>query len=99
MRLAEELNKGRGGRLRYVFGRQGKPGARKINELGVLAVRAGDVTGDHTVLLAGPGERIELTHRAHSRETFAQGALEAAAWVAKRRPGAYDMQDVIGTGR
>ena len=96
LRLAEELNKARGGRLRTIFGRHGKPGARKPNETGVLAVRAGDIAGDHTVLLAGPGERIELTHRAHSRETFARGALEAAAWIVKKRPGAYDMQDVLG---
>ena len=61
----------------------------------VHAVRAGDIVGDHTVILAGPAERLELTHRAHSRDVFAQGALTAAAFVAKQRPGLYDMPDVI----
>lgn len=96
LRLAEELNKARHGRLKLVTGREGKLGARKPNELGILAIRAGDVAGDHTVILAGPGERLELTHRAHSRETFARGALEAAAWVHKKKAGLYNMQDVLG---
>lgn len=79
----------------FVYGREGLVGARKKKEIGVLAVRAGDIVGDHTIYLAGPGERLELTHRAHSRDAFASGALEAAYWVAKRRPGLYTMQDVL----
>jgi 4-hydroxy-tetrahydrodipicolinate reductase len=79
-----------------VFGRQGTPGARSKEEIGVMAVRAGDIVGEHTVYLAGPGERIELTHRAFSRDTFAAGALRAAKWVYGKAPGLYDMQDVQG---
>ena len=59
-------------------------------------IRAGDIVGDHTVLFGGMGERIEVTHRASSRDTFARGALRAAAWVVKQPPGLYDMQDVLG---
>jgi 4-hydroxy-tetrahydrodipicolinate reductase len=80
-------------------GRVGMPGERTRSEVGVHAVRCGDVVGDHTVMLAAPGDRLELTHRASSRETFARGALRAALWVrdAKRNaPGLYDMQDVLG---
>lgn len=72
-----------------------------LKTIPVHAVRAGDIVGDHTVLLAGPAERIELTHRAHSREVFARGALVAAQFVIGRRPGLYDMADVlnkVGTG-
>jgi len=96
LRLAEELNKARGGKLKTVLGREGATGARGPLELGVLSLRGGDVLGDHTVILAGPGERLELTHRTHSRDTFARGALEAAAWIIKQKPGKYDMQDVLG---
>ena len=60
------------------------------------ALRGGDVIGDHTVVLAGPGERIELTHRAHERSIFARGAVRAAHWVATQSPGRYDMSDVLG---
>lgn len=77
-------------------GRFGMPGERSQNEVGVHAVRGGDVVGDHTVLLAAPGDRIELIHRASSRETFARGALRAALWAQDRKPGLYDMQDVLG---
>lgn len=77
-------------------GRHGLVGERTPREIGVHAVRGGDVVGEHTVLLAGLGERLELTHRASSRETFAQGALRAARWVIGRQPGLYDMQDVLG---
>ncbi len=96
LRLADELNKARGGILKTVFGRKGQWGIRKSRELGVMAVRAGDIPGDHTVILAGTGERLELTHRAHSRDGFARGALEAAAWVSRKRRGHYDMKDVLG---
>lgn len=79
-----------------VYGRHGVPGARTREEIGVHAVRAGDIVGEHTVYFAGPGERIELTHRAHSRDTLATGALAAAKWLAAQKPGLYDMQDVLG---
>jgi 4-hydroxy-tetrahydrodipicolinate reductase len=81
-----------------IHGRRGMVGERPLAEIGVHAVRAGDIVGDHTVLFAGPGERLEITHRAHSRETFARGAVRAALWVAGRKPGLYDMADVLGLG-
>ena len=77
-------------------GRVGMPGERTRTEVGVHAVRGGDVVGDHTVLLATPGDRIELVHRASSRDTFARGALRAALWARDQKPGLYDMQDVLG---
>ncbi|MFL6649621.1 MAG: dihydrodipicolinate reductase C-terminal domain-containing protein, partial [Sulfurifustaceae bacterium] len=64
--------------------------------IGFAVLRAGEIVGDHTVLFAGPGERVEITHRAESRRTFADGALRAARWLAARGPGLYDMQDVLG---
>lgn len=79
-----------------VYGRKGMVGERKSQELGVHAVRTGDVVGEHTVIFGGPGERIELVHRAHSRDTFAYGAIKAARFVVKAAPGFYDMQDVLG---
>jgi 4-hydroxy-tetrahydrodipicolinate reductase len=79
-----------------IHGRTGQVGPRRSDEIGVHALRGGDVVGDHTLVLAGPGERIELTHRAHGREIFARGALRAAHWVVNRRPGLYDMADVLG---
>lgn len=78
-----------------VYGREGIVGERKPEEIGVLAARAGDVVGEHTVIFAGPGERVELTHRAHSRDTFAAGALRAAQFIAKAPPGFYSMADVL----
>jgi len=60
------------------------------------AIRAGDIVGEHTVIFGGLGERLEVTHRAHSRDNFARGAVRAAAWVAKQKPGLFDMQDVLG---
>jgi 4-hydroxy-tetrahydrodipicolinate reductase len=78
-----------------VYGRHSADTARKKDEIGVLSVRAGDIVGDHTVYLVGPGERIELTHRVHSRDTFAAGAVRAAKWVASQKPGLYDMSDVL----
>jgi 4-hydroxy-tetrahydrodipicolinate reductase len=77
-------------------GREGLVGERTSTEIGIHAVRGGDVVGDHTVIFAADGERVELTHKASSRETFANGALRAAIWVAKQQPGIYDMQDVLG---
>ncbi len=76
-------------------GREGLVGARTAAEIGVHAVRGGDVVGDHTVLFADAGERVELTHRASSRETFAMGALRAAGWLVGRSPALYDMEDVL----
>jgi 4-hydroxy-tetrahydrodipicolinate reductase len=77
-------------------GRQGIVGARTASEIGMHALRGGDVVGDHTVIFATNGERLELTHKASSRDTFANGALRAAQWVVKQKPGLYDMQDVLG---
>jgi 4-hydroxy-tetrahydrodipicolinate reductase len=77
-------------------GREGITGERTRSEVGMHALRGGDVVGDHTVVFAGIGERIELTHRASDRAVFAQGALRAALWVVSRKPGVYDMQDVLG---
>jgi 4-hydroxy-tetrahydrodipicolinate reductase len=77
-------------------GRVGVVGERTSTEIGIHAVRGGDVVGDHTVIFASPGERVELTHKASSRDTLANGALRAAAWVVKQKPGLYDMQDVLG---
>ena len=78
-------------------GRVGDVGPRSAREIGVHSIRGGDVVGEHTVLFAGMGERLELTHRASNRETFAAGALRAAAWLAAQKPGRiYDMEDVLG---
>jgi len=77
-------------------GREGITGERTNAEIGIHAIRGGDVVGDHTVIFAAPGERVELTHKAGSRDTFANGALRAAQWVVKQKPGLYDMQDVLG---
>lgn len=78
------------------YGREGLIGARTSDEIGVHAVRAGDIVGDHTVLFAGPGERLELKHQAHSRDTFARGAGRAAAWLAGKSSGLFHMSDVLG---
>jgi 4-hydroxy-tetrahydrodipicolinate reductase len=77
-------------------GRTGIVGERTRGEIGIHAIRGGDVVGDHTVIFANTGERVELTHKASSRDTFANGALRAAQWVATQKPGIYDMQDVLG---
>ncbi len=96
--LAEILAKVRNEQLEKVarYGRSGIVGERTSTEIGVHSVRGGDVVGDHTVIFAGLGERLELTHKASTRETFANGALRAALWVARQPPGLYDMQDVLG---
>ncbi|MGA7391698.1 MAG: 4-hydroxy-tetrahydrodipicolinate reductase [Terrimicrobiaceae bacterium] len=97
-RLAEILSEVRG--LNYQsdirHGREGMTGERTGREIGMHALRGGDVVGDHTVIYASPGERVELTHRASSRETFAKGALRAVKWAQHQPPGLYDMQDVLG---
>ena len=79
-----------------VYGREGSTGARTQKEIGFETVRAGDVVGDHTVLFATEGERVEITHKASSRMTFAKGAVRAAAWLDTQSTGQFDMQDVLG---
>jgi len=79
-----------------VYARKGLIGERVRDEIGIQTIRAGDIVGDHTVLFGGMGERIEVTHRASSRDTFARGALRAAQWVVPQHPGLYDMIDVLG---
>ncbi len=96
LRLAEAAQRGRTEQTRLVHGRQGQPGARKDEEIGMHALRGGDVIGDHTVHLFGGGERLELTHRATSRDVFAHGALRAARWVAGRPARTYSLSDVLG---
>ena len=96
--LAEILAEVRKQQLERVIrhGRSGITGERTSEEIGMHSLRGGDVVGDHTVVFASTGERVELTHKASSRETFANGAVRAAAWVVKQKPGLYDMQDVLG---
>ena len=77
-------------------GRHGNVGARTKREIGLHALRGGDVVGDHTVMFASPGERVELTHKASSREIFATGTVRAAKWLRGKGPGLYDMEDVLG---
>ena len=79
-----------------VFGREGQTGARLREQIGFATVRAGDVVGEHTVLFAAEGERVEITHKASSRRTFADGAVRAAIWVSDQSPGLYSMRDVLG---
>ena len=79
-----------------VYQRKGMIGERTDKEIGIQTWRAGDITGEHTVMFGGIGERLELIHRAHNRDNFARGAVKAAAWVVKQPPGLYDMQDVLG---
>ncbi|MEK8089301.1 4-hydroxy-tetrahydrodipicolinate reductase [Thermithiobacillus plumbiphilus] len=79
-----------------VYGREGITGVRDSKTIGFSTIRGGDIVGDHTVMFAGPGEQVEISHRASSRMNFARGAVRAAAWLAGRRPGLYDMQDVLG---
>ncbi|MCC7203141.1 MAG: 4-hydroxy-tetrahydrodipicolinate reductase [Nitrospirae bacterium] len=78
------------------FSRHGITGERDKKEIGVQSIRAGDIVGDHTVMFCGTGERIEITHKAQNRDNFANGAVRAAVWVVKQKPGMYDMMDVLG---
>ena len=98
LRLAERAAEGLGLAVEndLQHGREGIVGARPEREIGMHAVRGGDVTGDHTVSFFGQGERVELSHRAHNRDNFARGALRAAQFAATAKPGFYDMQDVLG---
>lgn len=97
LRLAEGMARGGNRQLDTVarYGRQGHVGKRPPGEIGIMALRGGDVVGEHTAIFAGTGERIELTHRAQSRDLFATGALRAAKWIAAQAPGRYDMFDVL----
>ena len=79
-----------------VYGREGVTGERDRKTIGFTTIRAGDIVGEHTVIFADEGERVEITHRASSRMTFAKGAVRAATWLAGRKPGLYDMRDVLG---
>jgi 4-hydroxy-tetrahydrodipicolinate reductase len=98
LRLAEALAEATGRDLAKTgrYDRHGDIGPRSASEIGVQTLRGGDVVGDHTVFFLGLGERIEITHRASSRETFARGAVRAALWLASRPAGLYDMRDVLG---
>ncbi len=104
MRIAQILAESYGLSLdrAAVYERKGLTGSRRSDEIGIQTLRGGDVVGEHTVLFAGTGERLELIHRAQSRDCFVQGALYAARWLMERPAGLYDMQDVLGlreTGR
>jgi 4-hydroxy-tetrahydrodipicolinate reductase len=96
--LARAIASARGQELaaHAVYGREGITGVRPPDQIGVLAIRAGDAVGDHTVIFGGQGERLELIHRAQSRESLARGALRAAAWIEHQKPGLYSMRDVLG---
>ena len=96
LRLAEVAQAARADATRLVHGRQGKPGARGSSEIGMHALRGGDVIGDHTVHLMGGAERIELTHRATNRDVFAHGAVRSATWIAGKPAAAYTLRDVLG---
>lgn len=79
-----------------VYCRAGHTGPRADHEIGLQVVRGGDIVGEHTVIFAGPGERVEITHRAHSRDTFARGAVRAAIWIVTQPTGLYSMEDMLG---
>ncbi|HUP98778.1 MAG TPA: 4-hydroxy-tetrahydrodipicolinate reductase [Usitatibacter sp.] len=98
LRLGEVAARARAATLERdgVFTRHGVTGERKAGSIGFSVARGGDTVGDHTVFFAGPGERIEITHRSSSRATYAQGAMRAARFVAGKTPGLYDMDDVLG---
>lgn len=93
LKAADVISEVLGGRD-YVCGREGL--APRAKEIGIHAVRGGDIVGDHTVLFAGDGERIEIKHQAHSRQAFAGGAVKAALWIGSAEPGVYTMEDILG---
>ena len=97
--LAKSVAEGRNVAPDFIYGRSGETGERPQGEIAVHALRGGSVIGDHTVMFAGDLERVEITHKAQSREAFAAGALRAALWAAGRKPGKYDMRDVLGFAR
>lgn len=99
--LARAAAQGRGkmegeGGFEFTYGRHGDIGERPVGEIAIHALRGGSVVGDHTVMFAGEVERVELTHKAQGREAFAAGALKALEWAAGRKPGLYNMRDVLG---
>lgn len=98
LRMGEVVAEALGRNLREcaVYGRQGVTGERQAQTIGFETIRAGDIVGEHTVMFAGLGERVEITHKATSRMTFARGAVRAAAWLGGRGKGLFDMQDVLG---
>ncbi len=98
VKIAEVIARGLGRDLDRVgvYSRRGMIGERTREEIGIQTVRAGDIVGDHTVMFAGMGERLEFIHRAHSRDNFARGAIRAAIWLVGQKNGIYDMQDVLG---
>jgi 4-hydroxy-tetrahydrodipicolinate reductase len=93
LKAADVISETLGGK-KYVYGRQGH--APRGDEIGIHAVRGGDIVGEHTVLFAGEGERMEIKHQAGSRQAFAGGAIKAARWIAGAKPGIYTMEDVLG---
>lgn len=97
LRLAEKICEATGRKMKedIVYGRSGITGERPANQVGIHAIRCGDVIGDHTVVFGSLGERIEITHRAHTRDTFVRGAIRAAKFLAKKPPGMYGMSDVL----
>ncbi len=98
LKLAQVIAQGLGRDLEKVgvYARRGLIGERSKEEIGLQTIRAGDIVGEHTVIFGGIGERLEIIHRAHSRDNFAKGAVRAAQWVVSQPPGLYDMQDVLG---
>jgi 4-hydroxy-tetrahydrodipicolinate reductase len=96
LRLAEAIAEGRGTKLELVLGRAGHMGVRPKGAIGIQALRAGDAPGDHSVLFAGVGERLELVHRSQTRDHFARGAVRAAVWLAGRPAGLYRIEQVLG---
>lgn len=98
LRMGEVVAKALGRDLKdcAIYGREGHTGARDRQTIGFSTIRAGDIVGEHTVMFADDGERLEITHKASSRMTFANGAVRAAVWLADKPPGLYDMQDVLG---
>jgi 4-hydroxy-tetrahydrodipicolinate reductase len=98
LHLGRAAAEGRGGSLeeQVVLARQGETGVRPAGQIGIQALRGGDVPGEHTVMFIGKGERLELVHRANTRDHFARGAVRAAVWILGRQPGFYDMEQVLG---
>ncbi len=96
-KLAQEIARAKGVKLEEVatYGREGMVGARKRGEIGIHSLRGGDITGEHTVMFTALGERLELTHKAHSRDTFAYGAIQAIKFMQGKLPGFYEMKDVL----
>jgi len=97
LRMGEVVAEALGRDLKQVavYGREGNTGERDPQTIGFATIRAGDIVGDHTVMFAGVGERVEISHRATNRMTFAMGAMRAAKWLSQQKPGLYDMQDVL----